>query len=57
MSSLILKEEYRLRALRRIFELKRDGLAGEWRKLHNGNFITCTHSQVTVRIIKLMRMK
>ena len=38
--SLSLREEHRLRvfenrALRRIFGLKRDGVTGEWRKLHN----------------------
>ena len=38
--SLTLREEHRLRvfenrALRRIFGLKRDGVTGEWRKLHN----------------------
>ena len=38
--SLTLKEEHRLRlfenrALRRIFGPKRDGVLGEWRKLHN----------------------
>jgi hypothetical protein len=39
--SLTLREEHRLkvfekRVLRRIFGPKRDGVAGEWRKLHNG---------------------
>jgi hypothetical protein len=38
--SLTLREESRLRVfvkrvLRRIFGPKRDGVAGEWRKLHN----------------------
>jgi hypothetical protein len=38
--SLTLREEHRLRVfwnrvLRRIFGLKRDEVAGEWRKLHN----------------------
>ena len=38
--SLTLREEYRLRAfenrvLRGIFGPKRDGVTGEWRKLHN----------------------
>jgi hypothetical protein len=33
--SLILKEEHRLRVLRRIFGLKRDEVTGGWRKLHN----------------------
>ena len=39
--SLTLREEHRLwvfenRVLRRIFGVKRDGVTGEWRKLHNG---------------------
>jgi hypothetical protein len=38
--SLILKEKHRLRVfenrlLRRIFGPKRDGVTGEWRRLHN----------------------
>ena len=38
--SLTLREEYRLRVsenrvLRRIFGGRRDGVTGEWRKLHN----------------------
>ena len=38
--SLTLREEHRLRVfenrvLRRIFGSKRDGVTGEWRKLHN----------------------
>jgi len=32
--SLTLREERRLRVLRRIFRLKRDEVTGEWRKLH-----------------------
>jgi len=33
--SLTLREERRLRVLRRVFGPKRDEVAGEWRKLHN----------------------
>ena len=33
--SLTLREEHRLRVLGRIFGPKRDGVTGEWRKLHN----------------------
>jgi len=33
--SLTLREERRLRVLRRIFGPKRDEVTGEWRKLHN----------------------
>jgi len=37
--SLTLKEELRLR----VFESKRDEVTGDWRKLHNGEFIMiCT---------------
>jgi hypothetical protein len=41
--SLTLREEHRLRVfenrvLRRIFEPKRDEVAGEWRKLYNEEF-------------------
>ena len=41
--SLTLREEHRLRVfenrvLRRIFGLKRDGVTGEWRKLHCTRF-------------------
>jgi hypothetical protein len=47
--SLTLRGEHRLRVfknrlLRRIFELKRDEVTGDWRKLHN--YITCTLLQV-----------
>ena len=31
----VVREEHRLRVLRRIFGPKRVGVAGEWRKLHN----------------------
>ena len=45
--SLILRVERRLRVfenrvLRRTFGPKRDEVTGEWRKLHNGNLMTCT---------------
>jgi hypothetical protein len=33
--SLTIREEYRLRVLRKISGLKRDVVAGGWRKLHN----------------------
>jgi len=33
--SLTLREECRLRVLRRVFGSKRDEVTGEWRKLHN----------------------
>ena len=45
--SLTLREEHRLRVfenrvLRRIFDPKRDGVTGEWRKLHNEELMICT---------------
>jgi hypothetical protein len=48
MWSLTLREECRLRVfenrvLRRIFELKRDEVGEEWRKLHIESFIICTY--------------
>jgi hypothetical protein len=48
--SLTLREEHRLRVfenrvLRRIFGPKRDGVTGEWRRLHNEELI-CTHHQI-----------
>jgi hypothetical protein len=34
------------RVLRRIFGPKRDEVMGEWREMHNGGFIICTHHQI-----------
>jgi hypothetical protein len=53
--SLTLREEHRLRTfenrvLRRIFGPQRDEVTGEWRKLHKGSFITCTHHQILLGI-------
>jgi hypothetical protein len=44
-------EEYRLRVsenmvLRRIYEPRRDEVAGDWRKIHNEGFISCAFLQV-----------
>jgi hypothetical protein len=33
--------EFEKRVLRRIFGPKRDGLTGEWRKLHNRSLMIC----------------
>jgi hypothetical protein len=33
--SVLVREEHKLRMLRRIFGLKRDGVTGGWRNLHN----------------------
>jgi hypothetical protein len=51
--SLTLREESRLsvfenRVLRRMFELKRDEVTGEWRKLQNEEFIICIHLQISL---------
>ena len=60
--SLILREERRLRVfknrvLKVIFGTGRDGVTGEWRKLHNEelNFLYCSPNIVLV--IKSRRMK
>ena len=60
--SLTLREERRLRVfenrvLRRIFGPKRDGLTGEWRKLHNEEINDLYSSPNTVRVIKSRRMR
>ena len=53
---LTLREEHRLRVfengvLRRIFGPKRDGVTGEWRKLHNEELNDLYCSQNIVRVI------
>jgi hypothetical protein len=60
--SLTLKEEHRLRVfenrvLRRIFELKRDDVTGEWKKLHNEELRDLYSSPSIIRIIKSRRMR
>ena len=59
--SLTFREEHRLgvfenRVLRRIFGPKRDGVAGEWRKLHNEELNDLYCSPNIVRVIKSGRM-
>jgi hypothetical protein len=56
-----LKEEYRLRVfenrvLRRIFGTKRDGVTGEWKKVHNVELHDLYSSPSIIRIIKSRRM-
>jgi hypothetical protein len=46
LGSLMLREEHKLRVLRRIFEQQRDKVTGDWRKLHIEELITCTFCQV-----------
>ena len=55
--SLTLREEHRLRVLRRIFGPKRDGVTGEWRKLHNEELNDLYCSPNIVRVIEWRRMR
>ena len=60
--SLTLREEHRLRVfekrvLRRIFGPKRDGVTGEWRKLHNEELNSLYCSPSIVWVIKWRRMR
>ena len=60
--SLTLREECRLRVfenrvLRRVFGTKRDGVTGEWRKLHNEELNDLYCSPNIVRVINSKRMR
>jgi hypothetical protein len=60
--SLTLRQESRLRVfenrvLRRIFGPKRDEVTGDWRKLHNEEFIDLYSSPNIIRVIKSRRMR
>jgi hypothetical protein len=52
-----LREEHRLRVLRRIFGLKRDEVTGGWRKLHNEEPHNLYTSPSIIRMIKSRRMR
>jgi hypothetical protein len=57
-----LKEEHSLRVfenrvLRRIFGPKRDEVAGQWRKMHNGELHNLYSSPDIIRQIKSRRMR
>jgi hypothetical protein len=47
-----LREERRLRVLRRVFEPKRDEVKGEWRKLHNEELSDLYFLPNIVRVVK-----
>jgi len=49
---LTLREEHRLRVLRGKLGPKRDGVTGEWRKLHNEELHDLTSSPSVIRVIK-----
>jgi hypothetical protein len=60
--SLTLREEHKLmvfenRVLRRIFEPKRDGVMGGWRKLRNEELHNLYVSPSIIRITKSRRMR
>ena len=60
--SLTLREEHKLRVfenrvLRTIFGPKRDGVTGEWRKLHSEELNDLYSSPNIVRVIKSRRMR
>ena len=60
--SLTLRQEHRLRVfedrvLRRIFGPKRDGVTGEWRKLHEEELNSLYYLPNIVRVIKSRRMR
>ena len=59
---LALREEHRLRmfenrVLRRIFGPRRDGVTGEWRKLHNEELNYLYSSPNIVRVVKSRRLR
>jgi hypothetical protein len=55
--SLTLREEHRLRVLRRIFRPKRDEVTGGWRKLLNEELHNLYSSPNIIRMIKSRRME
>jgi hypothetical protein len=55
--SLTVREEHKLRVLRRIFGAKRDGVTGGWRKLLNEELHNLYSLPSIIRIIKSRRMR
>jgi transcription termination factor 2 len=51
------REEHKLRVLRRIFGPKRDGMTGGWRKLHNEELLNLYSLPSIIRIIKSRRVR
>jgi hypothetical protein len=54
---VILREQHRLRVIRRIFGPKRDEVTGGWRKLHNEELHNLYSSPSIISMIKSRRMK
>jgi hypothetical protein len=55
--SLTLREEHRLRVLRRIFGPKTDEVTRGWRKLHNEELHNLYSSPSIIRMIKSRRIR
>jgi hypothetical protein len=55
--SLALREERKLRVLRRIFGAKREEVAGGWRRLQNEGLQNSYSSPNTIKVTKSRRMR